>query len=391
MANRSRLPRQLWTVVDAMAAIVVGAAAWNQVQTFSSAFFDPHHRGYPKPTHAQVALVLTGVVVVGLAMALRRRGPFTAAAMVLAVWTAAVVFAGGLMMTNGLGAQIIVAGGMVVYLVAATRPLPVGLAMLAAALGATQLTWFGSYELWHNWLLAALVQITAWALGYAVGRYRAYGVAVREQHAEAVRAELTDERIRLARELHDVIAHSMSVVNVQAGFGHFVIDKDPAQAKTALATIQATSREALKEMRGLLGVLRDGSSPDTSALLPAPTLADLDRLVASCADAGVRVHVTVRGERRELSPGIEVSAFRIVQEALTNVVKHAHIDAARAIVEYRPDTLVLEVTDSGRGGPVAEGGHGLAGMEERVGLYGGTLEAGPLPARGFRVRAVLPA
>ncbi|WP_404867594.1 sensor histidine kinase [Kitasatospora griseola] len=388
-----RLRTAHWIALDAALALVLGAVTWQRVLNYA-ADYRPHGRELPEPATWQVAVVLVCVVALGAALAVRRVRTPLAVGLVLAAWAAIVAAAGELMIANIVGLQVVLTGAAVVFLAAATRSIRDGLAALCLALVATQLTWFGSYELWHNWLVAALAHLTAWALGAAVGRHRAHDAALRRHQADAVRAELTAERIRLARELHDVIAHSMSVVNVQAGYGQFVIDRDPQGAKTALAAIRSTSRDALREMRGLLGVLRDGGPPDTASLLPAPTLADLDRLVAGAADAGVRVDLTITGARRELSPALELTAYRIVQEALTNVVKHAATDTARVRIEYRPDALLLEVGDRGRGAQPAEveaaDGHGLAGMRERVGLYGGTLEAGPRTPRGFRVRALLP-
>ncbi|MFJ5921145.1 sensor histidine kinase [Kitasatospora sp. NPDC092948] len=400
-----RLRAAHWIGLDAGLALLLGAVTWRRVLAYA-ADYRPHGRELPEPAGWQVAVVLGCVVALGVALAVRRVRTTLAVALVAAAWVTVVATAGQLMIANIAGVQVVLTGAAVVYLAAATRSTRDGLIGLGLALAATQLTWFGSYELWHNWLVAALAQLTAWALGAAVGRYRAHDAALRRHQADALWAELTAERIRLARELHDVIAHSMSVVNVQAGYGHFVIDQDPQGAKAALATIRSTSRDALREMRGLLDVLRDGSqhdgsrsvgggSPsDTAALLPAPTMADLDRLVSSAADAGVRVELTVTGARRELSPALELTVYRIVQEAVTNVVKHAATDTARVRIEYRPDALLLEVGDRGRGAQAAEveaaDGHGLAGMRERVGLYGGTLEAGPRSPRGFRVRALLP-
>jgi signal transduction histidine kinase len=188
----------------------------------------------------------------------------------------------------------------------------------------------------------------------------------------------------------------MSVITVQAGFGHLVIDDKPAQARAALSTIETTGRETLMEMRRLLGVLRadDPCGTDRVPLLaPAPGLADLDRLLAQTARAGVHVDMTITGSPRDLPAGIDLSAYRIVQEALTNVVKHAGVTTARATLDYREDELAIEITDLGRGRPVIDGqvpGHGLLGMRERVHVYGGSFRAAPMPGRGFRVAARLP-
>ncbi|MFI6151159.1 sensor histidine kinase [Kitasatospora sp. NPDC051170] len=382
-----------WVALDVAVALALTVVTWLRVLE-AGRVFDPHHRGYAPPSTAELVTVLACVPVVGAATALRRVVPVAASGVVFAAWAVVVAVAGWLTIANLAGFQIAVAAGMLVYVTAARQPPRTSGAVLALGLAGTGLSAFGSRELWNNLLLVALELLLCWALGRAVARYRAYGVELRRYQVELARAELTEElaeeRMRLARELHDVIAHSMSVVNVQAGYGRFVIGRDGAKAEQALEALEAietVSREAMVELRGLLTVLR-GSVVEE--LTPAPRLADLERLVASSAEAGVRVELRVGGRVRPLSEGVELSAFRIVQEALTNVVRHAHTDAARVAVAYEEERLVLEVTDDGRGGAVRVGGHGLAGMAERAGLYRGRVEAGPLPGGGFRVRAVLP-
>ena len=311
---------------------------------------------------------------------------------------------------------------------------------------------------------------------------RSYAVRLQEEVASKAVAQ---ERLRIARELHDVVAHSMSVIAVQAGYGQYVMDSQPQDARDALGAIQATSREALDEMRRMLGALRQADDADArqnlagtrpsepgaqradadtrqraadpgpydagsaaSPLFPAPGLADLDRLISRTAGAGVRVELTRYGQPRDLPPSIDLSAYRIVQEALTNVVKHARTSSCRVLLGYRDDELTIEVTDDGGGLAVpglpstgvrgqetaAPGGHGLApeasrgvlmlddaqappgsglsglaggglgsllgglpgaghgiiGMRERVTLLGGEFSAGPLPGYGFRVSARIP-
>ncbi|HVF05578.1 MAG TPA: sensor histidine kinase [Frankiaceae bacterium] len=207
--------------------------------------------------------------------------------------------------------------------------------------------------------------------------------------AEVARRAVAEERLRIARELHDVVAHSMSVVAVQAGTGRLVVDRDPAAAREALTVIERTSRDALDEMRRLLGVLRDEDGGSGRA--PAPDLAGLDELIARTVASGVPVSVRVEGERRPLPAGLELAAYRIVQEALTNVARHAPGAAATVVLRYGPDGLGVEVTNT-RGGaaPSPNGsGHGLLGMRERAAVYGGTVEAGPLPGGGYRVATEL--
>jgi signal transduction histidine kinase len=203
---------------------------------------------------------------------------------------------------------------------------------------------------------------------------------------------VADERTRIARELHDVVAHTVSVVVVQAGAGRRIAAKDPARAAEALADIEATGRDALEELRRLVGVLRDDGAAGTE-LAPQPRLAELDDLVRRLAETGIPVELHRRGSTRQLPPGIEVSAYRIVQEALTNVLKHAGpVSQVDVRLAYAPDTVTVEITDDGMGtaGTIEDRGSGLVGMRERVGLYRGTLHAGPRPAGGFEVVAHLP-
>ncbi|MCU7729683.1 sensor histidine kinase [Actinoplanes sp. KI2] len=235
----------------------------------------------------------------------------------------------------------------------------------------------------------ALVLTVAWTVGVALRQRRRYGEELVRQEARRAEDRAARERSRIARELHDVVAHGMTVITVQATYGRLVVRERPTEAAAALAAIETTSRQSLAELRRLLGVLR-AAEPGPVDGEPAPGLADLPRLVAHTEQAGVRVDVSVTGDAYELGPGLDLCAYRIVQEALTNVVKHAGTDTARVTVEHRPDAVVVDIVDGGRGGDIRQEGHGLTGMRERVALYGGTLMAGPLPGGGFRVRATLP-
>jgi signal transduction histidine kinase len=217
----------------------------------------------------------------------------------------------------------------------------------------------------------------------------------REREEESRRA-VTEERLRIARELHDVIAHSMSVIAVQSAVGNHVIDSQPGEARQALAAIEATSRSALTEMRRLLGVLRQEGEPRGS-LTPAPGLDDLTMLVGQVQDAGLKVWINVEGQRGAVPPGIELSAYRIVQEALTNVIKHSGSSSANVTIGYRPDSVTVEITDPGADTPPIRvpaqrtgSGHGIIGMRERVAVFGGEFAAGPRPEGGFCVRACFP-
>ncbi|WP_251059893.1 sensor histidine kinase [Streptomyces sp. ISL-100] len=207
------------------------------------------------------------------------------------------------------------------------------------------------------------------------------------QAAEKRRAD--EERLRIARELHDVLAHSISVINVQAGVGLALLDTDPEQARSALATIKAASKEALGEVRQVLDTLR---APGDAPRSPAPGLDRLTELVEQASGAGLTVEVVTEGVRSGLPPGADLAAFRIIQEALTNVVRHSGSRTARVRLGYAPDRLDLRIDDDGpaTGGDAGGSGNGLVGMRERAAALGGTIEAGPRPDGGFRVEATLP-
>jgi signal transduction histidine kinase len=213
----------------------------------------------------------------------------------------------------------------------------------------------------------------------------------REQELLAQQA-VAEERARLARELHDVVAHSLSVIAIQADAAEGALDHDYSLAREPLSAVKHTAREALGEMRRLLGLLR--ATDDSPQLDPQPGLARLDALVEKVGAAGLEVELSVEGERVPLAPGIDLSAYRIIQEGLTNALKHAGPTRARVSLRYTPDGVELEVVDDGPSDGAAlspaQGGHGLVGMRERVALYGGCLEAGRHPGGGYRVRATLP-
>ncbi|MFF1556499.1 sensor histidine kinase [Streptomyces sp. NPDC058279] len=244
-----------------------------------------------------------------------------------------------------------------------------------------------------NGVIALLSMAASCMVGLLSRERREHAVALRSQEvAEAV----TAERLRIARELHDMVAHSIGIIAIQAGVGSRVIRTRPAAAGEALRVIETTSRETLSGLRRTLVALRradqDGAGPGPAPAAPAPGLADLDRLAAATSDAGIRVDVRRTGERRPLPADIDLSAFRIVQEALTNVVRHAGTGSCRVAIDYGEEELCVEVVDDGRGATGSSPGHGfgLVGMRERVGLLHGRLSAGPRPEGGFRVAARLP-
>jgi signal transduction histidine kinase len=226
-------------------------------------------------------------------------------------------------------------------------------------------------------------------LGLWVSSRRAF---TRRETEEQARRAVDAERLRIARELHDVVAHTMATINVQAGVAAHVIDQQPDEAREALSAIKAASGEALRELRGILNVLRQADDPDPIA--PAPRLAQLGGLIDGTTRAGVTTTLVVNGRADPLPPTVDVAAYRIVQESLTNALRHAGPTTATVTLSYLRDALVVQVVDSGRGSRgyagSPGGGHGIAGMRERAEATGGTLEAGPRPEGGFRVQARLP-
>jgi signal transduction histidine kinase len=234
----------------------------------------------------------------------------------------------------------------------------------------------------------ALLWGAPWAAGRAVRRRRLSERRAEQEKARAA-AAIGEERARIARELHDVVAHAISVMLLQARGGRRVLEAEPADAREAFATIERTGHQALEEMRRLLGMLR--ASDEQLALAPQPTLKELDKLVEQVQAAGLPVQVAIEGEPRELPPGVDLSAYRIVQEALTNALKHAGPARARVLLRYDADELELEIADDGAGSGDGSGsGHGLIGMRERVSVYGGELQAGRRPEGGYALRARLP-
>ncbi|MEV0525063.1 sensor histidine kinase [Streptomyces sp. NPDC050439] len=235
----------------------------------------------------------------------------------------------------------------------------------------------------------ALVALVAWLIGNTVHQARVHAEDLRSQAATQA---VTAERLRIARELHDMVAHSIGVIALQAGAARRVIDTQPGGARDALTAIEATGRETLSGLRRMLGALREAEPGTTEAPLgPEPGLAAVDRLAETTTAAGVRVDVRWLGEPRPLPPEIDVSAYRIIQEALTNVVRHASTAACSVSVDCRAEELAIEVIDGGRGHGSAPGsGYGLLGMRERVGLLHGEFSAAPRPEGGFRVAARLP-
>ena len=232
------------------------------------------------------------------------------------------------------------------------------------------------------------VWVATWAVGYSTARRR----EEQDRARRAIRRQVVaEERTRMARELHDVVAHHVSVIGVLAAAAKRQMDRDPGKASAALASIEDSSRQAVVEMHRLLGFLRQEG--EASELAPPPNLRQLDALTAQLSEARFSVDVRVEGEERALPTSVELSAYRVVQEALTNTVKHAEASKAEVRVRYRPEEVEVEIVDDGLGQavvPAEPAGHGLIGMRERVALHGGQLTAGPRPGGGYAVQATFP-
>jgi signal transduction histidine kinase len=325
---------------------------------------------------------------------------------------AAAIAAGALEIVAGIGpvgADFAIV--ILLYTVAAYRPRRVSVPALVICLLGSALAvaaWTPRIGLLKQIFVGSVMfggtALIAWVLGDSMHYRRGYLVAL-EDRAARLEAErdaqaqvaAAAERARIARELHDVIAHNVSVMVVQADGAGYALQTDPERARQALAAISRTGRQALTEMRRLLGVLRDGDRG--AGLAPQPGLDQLRELLDQARTAGMSVSLTVQGPARPLDEGAELAAYRVVQESLTNTRKHGGLAVAAAVtLRYAADGLLVQVTDDGRGGAAAEAGapagepagHGLTGMRERIAMYGGTVQAGPLPGGGFQVSALLP-
>ncbi|MGZ4474920.1 MAG: sensor histidine kinase [Nocardioides sp.] len=340
--------------------------------------------GLPGSSRADHAVALTLASLAVVPVALRQRAP------VVTLLVVAAALAGyGLL---GYGEWPSGAVGLVVaiFTVATLRPVPVALAVTPVVVGVVVLLKTTDDGVtWPEVLQALLVCVCAWAVGAGTRRWS------REAQDAAARGErlLAEERIRIARELHDVVAHHMSVVALQTGVAGYVLESDPVTAQQAVATAGSASREALQEMGRLLDALRTDETP-SGALAPQPGLGQLDDLVARMRDVGLDVRLHRRGRPWQLSTGLELCVFRIVQESLTNVLKHAGPGTrVEVVIQYAEDRLAVTVDDDGRGRtPRGVGSsRGIDGMRERADLYGGTLVAAQRPGGGFRVRLEVPA
>lgn len=333
----------------------------------------------PGTSAPALALAILAVAPV----ALRQRAPVATLLVVAAALAAYTLLGYGAWPTGALG--LVVA----IFTAATLRPPGAGLVTLPAVAVVVLLPRVRDATVsWPEVVQALLVLGCAWAVGDGTRRWSSAA------QAAAARAErlVAEERIRIARELHDVVAHHMSVVALQTGVASYVLDTDPATARDAVTIAGSASREALQEMGHLLDALRTDEG-STSELAPQPGLAELDDLVARMREVGIDVRLRRRGSPWPLSTGLELCVFRVVQESLTNVLRHAGPgSSAEVTLEYDERLLVVEVVDDGRGagGRTVGAGRGIRGMRERAELYAGTLDAGPRPSGGFAVRIEVP-
>jgi signal transduction histidine kinase len=392
------LPARRRLYLDIGVAVLLAAA--------SSAQIAGVHRTSPAGSGWTMVRYLAVAAACG-ALPFRRRFAVPVLGVVaLAVALLNVLSGAGEGLISGGGGLAVLAVPLAVYGVATAWASPAttaGLGAAVAAIEAGALASVGGPD-WGAALLSLALAAAGWLAGENTRSRRAHLEGMLERAAEREREREqqarqagTEERLRIARELHDVVAHAMSIIAVRSGVGRMVIDVRPDEAREALVIIEGTSRQALAELRLLVGVLRGHETQDAGAdREPAPGLADLPGLISRISEAGVSVGLRVEGEPRQLSPGVDLSAYRILQEALTNVVRHAAPAAAELTVRYQPEEVVIEVTDDGRargarlaGGAKDGSGHGIAGMRERAAVYGGRLIA-ESAASGFRVLARIP-
>ncbi len=364
-----------WIAVDCVAAALLLIVSAEHATT--------QHPLLGVPVWLGVTLSAATAAVVGV----RRVRPPLVFAIVLTLNTAITVI--------GVSGNPAVAVAFCLYTVAVCQPQRRSLTALAGSLlltagaevysglaGRPALSWPSLQDL----LATSLVLIAAaWTMGAAAREQRRYAIRSAERLAERA---VTEERLRIARELHDIIAHSMTLITAKAAVTNYLMDTRPDEARSALNLIETTGRTALTEMRHLLGVLR-ADAPDLPGTAPAPGLADLESLAAQATAAGVRTDLRILGDPR-LPQAMALMVYRIVQEALTNAVKHAGPADCRVRLDLTGDHIDIDVTDDGRGPTASTGGHGLIGIHERVNLYGGGVTAGPGPEGGFRLTARIP-
>ena len=371
---------------DAVLALVVTAAllygSYGEAHPSTTAYF---HGGHHLPHTPTAALIL--VAVACLALIWRRRWPVA----VLGVSVAAATIYTLLGYVNG---AVLVAPMIALYTVASQvtvrQAVAYGLGTLvvlgSASISVNPLGPFGGAVVILPFMTAVVV-----IAGIAVANRRAYVDSIRDRAEQDARRRLDEERLRIARELHDVVAHTMATINVQAGVAAHVLSTRPDVVAESLQAIKTASKEGLRELRAILNVLRQADDADPTQ--PAPGTAQLEALITGTRRSGLETTFTVTGQPVSLQAAVDLAAYRIIQESLTNTIRHAGPATAAVSLGYHHDELRIDVIDTGRGQPAVAGsggGHGLAGMRERAAAVGGTVEAGPGPAGGFRVAARLP-
>jgi signal transduction histidine kinase len=379
--------RHVFLVDLAMVLALMGCTALGGTLTMPGA--DP-------PDHDKTATALMGVAC--LVLLKHRTHPRTAVVVAGTCTVAAVAL--GYLVTPLLLAPVMAA---LYWLAALTDRRSTRVHGLSALLAVTLAAVFSGSMNHVSLLLRTIGPIFWLMLPLAAGKMtqlrRAYlqSLQARAEHAERTREEearlrVTEERVRIARELHDVVAHHMALANAQAGTAAHLALTSPEQSRKILTDLTGTTSSALRELKATLGLLRDDDAPGSSGLEPSPGLARLPELVSACESAGLEVTVTTEGEPQPLSPGVDLTAYRIVQEALTNVTKHATAEAAQVLLVYTGSRLLITVTNDGPSEPEAARGRGFGvmGMRERALSIGGELCAGPRPQGGFEVTTALP-
>jgi signal transduction histidine kinase len=349
------------------------------------------HPGAGDRASTAIAFLLAAAIT--LPFAVHRRHPM--AVLAIATWAVVVYAIGNFSAFPGYALFVLLFG---ISLHADRRRSATALGAVVLAIAFALLVQPAGVVTAGTWMATLLAVAVAWLSGENIRsrRIQVLDLEERTRRLEAEREErdrlaVTEERLRIARELHDIVAHAMSVIAVQAGVANHVIDSRPEQARAALATVETNTRSALVEMRRMLGVLRQGDD-SAASLAPAPGLDQVPALVRQFADAGLPVDLRVDGSADGTPDAVDLSAYRIVQEGLTNVLRHGGPTATVTIGHGR-GAVTVEVCDDGRARPAATGagaGHGLIGMRERVAIFGGTLIADPRPGGGFRLMATLP-
>ncbi|MCO5973688.1 sensor histidine kinase [Actinoallomurus soli] len=360
------------------------ALAWSQLGS-------PH----PAPFHYySPVLAVAAILSMSLLIGVLRRVPLLALLMMLLGCVAVVLLAGPHRQSGRAPFLPFLAADLALAFIVATRASRVSTAAVLLSVVVQFLT-VGAFSDGGDVGVNAETALLALATAYMVGRL----IRERREHGEALRTRavadaVTAERLRIARELHDMVAHTIGIVALQAGAAKRVIDTQPSRAREALGEVETASRETLSGLRRMLGALRQAElekGAEPAPLDAMPGLADVDRLAEATTAAGVRVDVHQRGERRPLPPEVDLSAYRIIQEAVTNVVRHSGASHCAVSIDHRNDEISIEVVDDGHGhGGTSGTGYGLVGMRERVALLHGELTTGPRPEGGFRVTARLP-